>query len=168
MFNNCALLSRGLSLLQPFIRMHISDLPPRMAGVARPSVTLTSDTRLYAIDTPLGPDMLMVERFVGKEELSSLYEYHVDCLSTDAHIERKKLLGQQVVLRIRLFDGSLGRRSGYVSAVAQLGSDGGLARYRLKIVPWLAFAAYQRRSRVFQDVGILELDTSYGGKTTAR
>ncbi|WP_292933024.1 type VI secretion system Vgr family protein [Noviherbaspirillum sp.] len=122
-----------------------------------PLAAFTSDTRLYDIDTPLGKDTLLVERFTGKEELSALYEFQVDCLATDTHLELKSLLGKQAVLHTRLADGSQCARSGYVSAVAQLGADGGLARYRLTLVPWLALAQHQRRSRVFQDIAVRDL-----------
>lgn len=123
----------------------------------RSPVLFSSDTRLYTIDTPLGAEAMTVERFVGREALSSLYAYQIDCLSTDAHVELKRLLGQPATLRVRVADGSLDRRSGVVSAVAQLGADGGLARYRLTLAPWLALATLQRRSRVFQDVGVLDI-----------
>ncbi|WP_460839262.1 type VI secretion system Vgr family protein [Noviherbaspirillum agri] len=138
------------------ISNRLSDIS-QLAGSLPLTALFASDTRLYAIDTPLGNHALSVERFVGKEALSSLYEFQVDCLSTDIHIELKRLLGQQVTLRTRLAVGTQGTRSGYVSTVAQLGSDGGLARYRLTLVPWLALATYQRRSRVFQDISVLDL-----------
>jgi type VI secretion system secreted protein VgrG len=116
-----------------------------------------SDTRLYDIKTPLGEDLLLVESWVGKEELSALYEWHINCLSTTIQIELKRLLGQQVILRTRLADGTQGTRSGYVSSIAQLGGDGGLARYRLTVVPWLWLATQRRNSRVFQDKSIIEI-----------
>jgi uncharacterized protein involved in type VI secretion and phage assembly len=117
--------------------------------------SFSAETRLYEIDTPLGTDALLAERWVGTENLSALSEYHVDCLSTDTHIALKRLLGQQAVLRTRLADGTQAARSGYICAVAQLGADGGLARYRLTLKPWLALADYQRRSRVYQDIDLL-------------
>jgi type VI secretion system secreted protein VgrG len=120
---------------------------PFVAAVAQ----FTADSRLYQLDTPLGTDQLLVESWVGKEQLSALGELHIDCLSTDTHLELKSLLGQQVVLHTRLSDGQQHARSGYVMEVGQLGADGGLARYRLTLAPWLAFAQYQRRSRVYQD-----------------
>ena len=116
-----------------------------------------ADTRLYALDTPLGPDALLVEAWVGREALSDLGELHLDCLATDAHLPLQRLLGQQLVLHTRLADGALAPRSGYVSNIAQLGSDGSLARYRLTLVPWLALAQYQRRSRVWQDQPVLAI-----------
>ncbi|HJV87621.1 MAG TPA: type VI secretion system Vgr family protein [Noviherbaspirillum sp.] len=135
----------------------MSDLSHGASLLHATLAAFTSDTRLYAIDTPLGKDVLLVESFVGREALSTLYEVHVDCLATDTHIELKSLLGKQAVLHTRLADGSRHPRSGYITAIAQPGTDGGLARYRLTLMPWLALAQHQRRSRVFQDVTLPEL-----------
>ena len=117
----------------------------------------TADSRLYQLDTPLGSDALLVESWVGRERLSEVGELHIDCLGTDAHIPLKSLLGQQLVLRTRLADSRWQPRSGYAVEVAQLGADGGLARYRLTLAPWLAFAQYQRRSRVWQEQPVLAI-----------
>jgi type VI secretion system secreted protein VgrG len=130
-----------------------SPFAPFVTAVAQ----FTADSRLYQLDTPLGADQLLVESWVGKEQLSELGELHIDCLSTDTHLELKSLLGQQVVLRTRLPNGQQHARSGYVTEVSQLGADGGLARYRLTLAPWLAFAQYQRRSRVYQDQTVLAI-----------
>ncbi|HVK95648.1 MAG TPA: type VI secretion system Vgr family protein, partial [Noviherbaspirillum sp.] len=135
----------------------MSDLSQGVAGFFSPPITFTSETRLYDLATPLGPDTLIVERFIGREALSTLTAWHIDCLSTDLHLPLKRLLGQQAILRTRLADGSQGRRSGYITAVAQLGADGGFARTRLTLQPWLALARHQRRSRVFQDASVLDM-----------
>lgn len=115
----------------------------------------TSENRLYEIDTPLGADRLLVESWVGREELSTLYEWRIFCLS--AGIELKTLIAKQVTLRTRLADGAQATRSGWVSHIAQLGADGGLARYRLTVVSWLWLATQRRRSRAFQDKRILDI-----------
>lgn len=117
----------------------------------------TSDTRLYILETPLGQDRLLVESYVGREALSSLYEFHVTAVATSAHIELKSLIAQQVVLKITLADGTRRTRSGYVATAAQLGADGSLARYRLTIVPWLWMATQRRHSRVFQDKSVFAI-----------
>jgi type VI secretion system secreted protein VgrG len=117
----------------------------------------TSDTRLYDLETPLGPDHLLVESFAGKEALSSLYEFHITAVSLSTDIELKSLIARQVVLKTRLADGTRSERSGYVCSVAQLGADGGLARYRLTVVPWLWMATQRRNSRVFQDKSVFAI-----------
>jgi type VI secretion system secreted protein VgrG len=130
----------------------------QLPGFTMPALAeFTSDTRLYDIETPLGTDKLLVESWVGREELSTLYEWQIFCLSTDAHIELKTLLAKQVLLRTRLADGTQATRSGWVAQVAQLGADGGLARYQLTLVPWLWLATQRHNSRVFQDKTILQI-----------
>ena len=131
--------------------------PARLTDSLAALAAFTSETRLYDIQTPLGANKLLVESWVGREELSALYEWQIFCLSTDAAIELKTLVAQQVVLRIRLADGTQAARSGWVAQAAQLGADGGFARYRLTVVPWLWLASQRRNSRVFQDRSVLEI-----------
>lgn len=135
----------------------MSEAFPGAGALAGQIAAFTADTRLYSLDTPLGADALMVESWVGREALSSLYEWHITCLSTDCHIELKSLLWQQVTLHIILADGTRTQRSGWVAEAAQLGADGGLARYRLSVVPWLWLATQRRNSQVFQDQSVLQI-----------
>jgi type VI secretion system secreted protein VgrG len=76
-------------------------------------VSFSSDTRLYDLDTPLGPGKLVVENFVAKEEVSSLYQFQSNCLSTDTHIELKSLLGQQITFKTKLADGTYNALDGF-------------------------------------------------------
>lgn len=115
----------------------------------------TADTRLYEIDTPLGKDVLLVESFVGREGLSALYEYRIDCISTDPGLALTSLLWQPAVLRIRLADGTHDRRSGFIAAATRLGAGESIARYRLTVVPWLALARYRHKSKAYQDLSVL-------------
>ncbi|HCY64592.1 MAG TPA: hypothetical protein DHV59_17570 [Oxalobacteraceae bacterium] len=135
----------------------MSEIPTGIGSLFDRIAAFSADTRLYELDTPLGGNTLLVESWVGREELSSLYEWHITCLSTDCHLELKSLLAQQVSLSTTLADGTKSRRSGWVAEAAQLGADGGLARYRLTLVPWLWLAPQRRTSRVFQDATVLHI-----------
>lgn len=135
----------------------MSDLSEGGSSVLIHLADFSGGTRLYEIDTPLGPDKLLVENFIAQEALSSLYEYRITCLSTDIHIELKRLIAQQIVLHITMADGAKASRSGWVSRIEQLGADGGLARFRLTMTPWLWMATQRRTSRVFQDKGVLQI-----------
>jgi type VI secretion system secreted protein VgrG len=135
----------------------MADLLQNLQSILSQLVNFTGETRLYDIDTPLGNGKLMVENWVAREELSNLYEYRITCLSTDTHIELKSLLGQQITLKTRLPDRSQHSRTGWVSTVSQLGSDGGLARYQLTMVPWLWMSTQRRTSRVFQELPVLSI-----------
>lgn len=119
--------------------------------------SFSAETRLYELETPTGTNPLLVECWFGREQLSALYEWQIYCLSTDAGLELKSLIAQQVILRTRLADGTQAARSGWVAQVAQLGADGGFARYRLTVVPWLWLATQRRNSRAFQDKSVLDI-----------
>ena len=54
----------------------------------------TGATRLYALDLAGCPTELVVERWQGRERLSSGFEWWVDVLSTDAHLPLEPLVGK--------------------------------------------------------------------------
>ena len=110
-------------------------------------------TRLYALS--IGDDgqdsCLLVEAFAADERLQELGAREIIALSTSAHVALASLLGQPASLHISLADGTRTQFSGYISEAAMLGSNGGLARYRLRITPWLWLLTQARNSRVWQD-----------------
>ena len=79
-------------------------------------------------------------------------------LSTDARIPLAALLGQPASLKICLADGSRTCFDGDISAVAMVSSNGGLARYRLHMSPWMWRPGQVRNSRVWQDKTVIEID----------
>jgi type VI secretion system secreted protein VgrG len=128
------------------------DMPLALA-----SALLSQDTRLIEIDLPaagLG-DPLVVERFTGHEAVCADFRFDIDCLSTSAFIEPLAMVGQVVSLRLRQADGSHRHWHGHCTRVAPLGSDGGLARYRLTMEPWTAFLRLRRNALVFQSLDAL-------------
>ncbi|WP_139143406.1 type VI secretion system Vgr family protein, partial [Janthinobacterium sp. HH104] len=110
-------------------------------------------TRLYALS--IGDDGqdsgLLVEAFAADERLQEVGARDIIALSTSAHVALASLLGQPASLHVSLADGTRTLFSGYISAAATLGSNGGLARYRLRITPWLWLLTQARNSRVWQD-----------------
>ena len=77
-------------------------------------------------------------------------------VSTSAHVALASLLGQPASLQVSLADGSRTPFSGDISEAAMLGSEGGLARYRLRLTPWLWRLSQVRNSRVWQDKSVIE------------
>ncbi|HSD40074.1 MAG TPA: type VI secretion system Vgr family protein [Rhodocyclaceae bacterium] len=112
---------------------------------------ISQQARLLSIVTALPDAALVVERFHGTEAISACYRFEIDCLSSSAHLELKQLLGEQVSLRLLQADGRSHRSwHGIVLQAAQLGADGGLARYRLTVEPWFACLGKVHNSRIFQ------------------
>ena len=110
-------------------------------------------------------DKLLVSCFNGKEQISECFEYTLELLSDDTHIELKSLLGAPATLQLltdqsghesagslwQVSDTHYRTFSGIVQNVKQLGSDGGFSKYAVTIVPALKLLDLRRNSRVFQD-----------------
>ena len=113
--------------------------------------------RLLELKTALPDTVLMVERFSGHEAVSEPYRFEIDCVSTNAHIDLRLLLGEEITLRLLLSDGNKRSWHGFVTQAMQLGADGGLARYRLIMEPFLAFLAQRRDCYLFQDKTVIDI-----------
>jgi type VI secretion system secreted protein VgrG len=111
------------------------------------ALEVSQHRRLLQIETALPSATLVAERATwhenvngfrepGTPALLSLSPLHatVDCLSTSASLKLTELVGQQMGLRVMCADATYRTWHGYVAQAAQLGSDGGLARYRLTLV----------------------------------
>lgn len=113
--------------------------------------------RLMQVHTALPSLSLIPERMVLREAVSQPFELQLQCLSTSAHLELKTLIGEQISLSLLQSDGTYVPWHGYVFAAAQLGSDGGVARYALTMRPWLSYLAQRRNCWVFHDQTALQV-----------
>lgn len=113
--------------------------------------------RMLQVATALPHLALVPERAVVTEAAGELFEWQLDCIASNAHFELKALIGEQMSLRLLQPDGRTKPWHGYVLQAAQLGGDGGLARYRLVMRPWLAFLAHRRDCFIWQDKTALEI-----------
>ncbi|HEL2978349.1 TPA: type VI secretion system tip protein VgrG, partial [Stenotrophomonas maltophilia] len=94
----------------------------------------------------------VVERFEGIESVCGDNRLQIDCLATDAFLDLEPWLEQPLTLQLRQADGALRQWHGLCTEAAQLGSDGGLARYRLILEPWTALLRLRRNAVIFQDL----------------
>jgi type VI secretion system secreted protein VgrG len=94
----------------------------------------------------------------------------VNALAADAHLALKRLIGQPALVELLCQDDAFKLRPwhGHIVGAAQLGSDGGLARYQLVIEPWLAALAHRVNAWVYQDMSVPQildaLFASYDGQ----
>jgi len=122
-------------------------------------IFLSQHARLLEITTALPDASLLVERFTGREAVSETFRFEIDCLSTNAYLDLKALIGEEITLRLLQADGSKRSWHGYVTEALQLGADGGLARYRVIMEPWLAFLGLRRDNYLFQDKTVIDILT---------
>ncbi|MBY4897523.1 type VI secretion system Vgr family protein [Cupriavidus sp. AU9028] len=112
---------------------------------------LAQGTRLIAIDAPLAEANLVVERLTAREAVSQPFLIELDCLSPSAALDTVELARQEITLRLMLADGRYRAWHGFVVDCASLGGDGGLARYRLTVAPWLERLRGRLDCFVYQD-----------------
>ncbi|WP_211361635.1 type VI secretion system Vgr family protein, partial [Ideonella azotifigens] len=136
----------------------------------------TQAERLLRLHTPLGADVLFAEdlhswecigpfigpALPGNAQLGPAragMRLVVHAFSADAHLELKTLIGQPALVELLCQDSrdELRPWHGHIVAAALTGSDGGLARYRLVIEPWLAVLAHRVDSFVFQDLSVPQI-----------
>ncbi|WP_323144093.1 type VI secretion system Vgr family protein [Massilia phyllosphaerae] len=122
-------------------------------------VAFASSSRLYALTVGDDDDdgTLLVEAFAADDAIDAIGTRDVIVLSTSAHLDADTWLGQPAALDISLADGTRTRFAGDISEVDMLGSDGGLARYRIRIASWLWRLAHVRSSRVWQERSVVEI-----------
>src|SRR5690606_26021470 len=113
--------------------------------------------RLLQLHTAFGPDVLVAESLDGVETLAPAmdgtagFRLQLTALSVDAHLDLAALLGHPVMLQLQTATTLAAPRPlhGHVTAFERVGSNGGLARYRLVIGPWLALLRGRVDSYVF-------------------
>lgn len=134
----------------PMSRELVDQVLGALAGFSSASRLM----EFHAEDVEAG---LMVEAFCADEALQAVGSRDLILLSTRADVELEPLLGQPASLALSLADGSRTRFSGVVSEASMLGSFGGLARYRVRLSPWLWRLGQVRDSRVWQDKSVVEI-----------
>ncbi|AMM25717.1 type VI secretion system Vgr family protein [Variovorax sp. PAMC 28711] len=116
--------------------------------------------RLLVLHTPLGANRLLAETLEGVESIDDGgFRFELTALSDDAHIPLKRLIGQAVRLDLQTAQSRSELRPfhGHVTQADLLASNGGFARYRLVIEPWLAFLRYRQDSFLFQDMTVFDI-----------
>jgi len=96
-----------------------------------------SAERPARVTSPLGKDVLLLQRMVASEELGRLPRYDLDLLSTDARIKLDDLLGKGMTVILDLPDFRVRHFHGLVCRVAQTGRLGRYVRYQVTLRPWL-------------------------------
>jgi type VI secretion system secreted protein VgrG len=123
------------------------------------ALTIGQSTRLIQIETTLASGTLVVERFTLTEAVHADEPMwaEVDCISTNAHLELKALIGEQVTLRLMQSDGTWRNWHGYVVRAGQMGSDGGLGAYRLRLAAFTHWLRQRRDTRIFQNATSVDI-----------
>jgi type VI secretion system secreted protein VgrG len=118
---------------------------------------LTQRSRLLAINTALGPDVLVLRSIAMREQISRLFEIDADLSSENGAIDFDKVVGHNATVRLELANKATRYFNGFVSRFVQVGNKDGYAHYRATLVPWLWFLTRTADCRIFQEKKIPEI-----------
>ncbi len=107
--------------------------------------------RLLKLDTPLGSNVLLPQRLIGRSRMGRHYEFALDAVSASGTIELKSLIAQPVTLWIQQTDQSYLPHHGYVHTARRLGSDGNLTSYQIGFASWMHFLRFRKDARIWID-----------------
>ncbi|MDR3374783.1 MAG: type VI secretion system tip protein TssI/VgrG [Ancalomicrobiaceae bacterium] len=103
------------------------------------------------LTTPLGEDVLLLQRFNAHEAMSELFEFTVDALSEVDGLDFEPALGTNCHVTLRSIDGSRRRFNGILAEAEWTGLHDSLYTYRLVLRPWLWILSHRSNCRFFQE-----------------
>ena len=118
-------------------------------------IKLTQENRQAVIETPLGPDALMLQHFSGSESLSKDFSYTMTVLSEDAAIDGNALVGKRISITYCDEDDRKRHFNGFVSKFEynqHVEEPVKSAAYTIEMVPWLWFLRHNSDCQIFQEM----------------
>jgi len=113
------------------------------------AIGFTQVGRALRIDTPLGPDVLLLRSMTAQESISQLFLYQLELLSEDDAIPFDSIVGKKVGIHLQTIDSERGF-NGYISRFSQGGRDERFTYYHAEMRPWLWFLTRKADCRIFQ------------------
>lgn len=117
----------------------------------------TQLTRLAQVSSPLGPDVLLLKRLEGGDELGRLFAYELQLTSQDHAIDLNQLLGKPVSVSVQLSGGAHRYFHGLVARCSQGVDVGQFASYQITLRPWLWLLTRTSDCRIFQHLTIPQI-----------
>ncbi|MBK9374935.1 MAG: type VI secretion system tip protein VgrG [Holophagales bacterium] len=114
--------------------------------------------RKLRVNTPLGPDELLLTGFWGTEEISTLFGYRLEMLAENkTKVAFDAILGQKVTVCLALEDGSETYLNGLCVRFAQGGRNEIFTEYEAELVPDVWRLTRRTESRIFQRMTVPEI-----------
>ncbi len=107
--------------------------------------------RTLILTTPLGDDVLLIQRMTVNEELGRLFRIDLTLVSEHADLNLEDLIAQNVTIRVEPQQGAQRLFNGYISSFSQVGMTGQLHAYQATVQPWLWFLTRNADCRIFQN-----------------
>jgi len=117
----------------------------------------TQVNRPLRIYTPLGDDVLLLERLTGEEAISRPFEFQVDLLSESDSVSASSLISQPVHVEIDKASGDPRIIHARVSEFVQRGRRHVYTLYSATLRPWLWFLSLWYDCKIFQNMTVPDI-----------
>jgi type VI secretion system secreted protein VgrG len=117
----------------------------------------TQTDRVYQVASPLGDNVLLLRKMVGREALSQPFEWHLDLLSDDGKLGAEKVLGQDMVISTLQPNGQQRFFHGVVSEFSQGGWLQTYNEYRAVVRPWFWLLTRTADCRIYQEMTVPDI-----------
>ena len=121
---------------------------------------ITQKNRLMSVKTPLGEDVLCIDRAAITERVSHPFGMQLEFLaeeSKESSVKHDQIVGQLVTLTLELPGKKKRFFNGMVSRFSKAGKDERFVFYRAEVVPWLWLLTLSSDCKVFQDQKIPDI-----------
>ena len=120
-------------------------------------MTITQDTRVGQLITPLGKDILCLEQFEGVEALGDLFEFNIYAISEQANLNFDPALGKSCTIKLKTYQGKTRLLDGILVQAQSIEKKENYFRYRLMLRPWFSLLRHQANCRIFLDKKVTEI-----------
>lgn len=122
---------------------------------------VTQKERFLRLETPIGKDVLLVERCVASEAISGLFSLDLELLldiqnHRTSEVRPENLLGRNVSLAVALTEGER-FLSGLVKRFTQSYRDERFQHYHAEVVPWPWLLTLKSDCRIFQNLSVPDI-----------
>ncbi|NHV30847.1 type VI secretion system Vgr family protein [Burkholderia sp. D-99] len=125
--------------------MNVPDVGAALRG------GLLQQDRLLKLDTPLGANVLAVQRAIGRSRIGRDYSFTLDVVAGNDDLELKKLIAQPATLWIQQANNAYRPVSGYIYTARRLGANGGVTTYQLELHAWMHVLRFRRDEKIWID-----------------
>ena len=122
--------------------------------------TYTQADRPLKITTPLGPDVLLITNFRGREAISRLFQFQLNLIADRqklSEIRFDRILGQCVTVEMTSRTGDTRYFNGLVRRFTQGVRDDNFVAFRAEVVPRLWVLTKKVQCRIFQHVSVPDI-----------
>ena len=126
-------------------------------GMLIMNAIFSQDARLGQLKTVLGKDVLVLLRFTGSDHVNGLFDYNVECLSTEPNIDFDKIVGTHASVMINSQSHGERHFDGIVTEAKWAGVGENGNKYLLTLKPWIWLAGRRRNQRIFHNMTVVQI-----------